>query len=152
MTVLEQIDQMRDLVARSTVSAAEVSGWCVGQQIQHCCLAMRTIVAGVERTEGQPAKENLSVIGRVIFATGRIPRGRAQAPKSVVVDEAPSEEELIESIEKSRTAVQELDPNVKTGYFVHHIFGVLGQARVLRFLEIHNGHHLRIVRDILTAG
>lgn len=68
-----------------------------------------------------------------------------------MVHEIPSEDELIRSIEKARSAVQKLDPTENTGYFEHHIFGILGQARVVRFLQIHNGHHLRIVRDILDA-
>jgi hypothetical protein len=151
MTLLDQIDRMNDVASELSASASEVSGWTVGQQIEHCCLTVRATVVNVVRSRNETANPSLTIVGRRIFASGQIPRGRAQAPASVVVESTPSHDELVRSLKKAREGAERLDPHKENGFFDHPYFGRLDQAQCIQYLEIHNAHHLAIIDDILAA-
>jgi len=142
---------MLSLADRADVRNPSVSAWSVGQQIEHCCLTMRSTAAAIRQGRDQPALTALNAFGRQVFRSGEIPRGRVQAPGPVGVADTPSPETLRRSLAKARSAVETLDPSAKAGPFEHPFFGILDQAHSLRFIEIHNAHHLAIVRDILEA-
>jgi len=55
---------------------------------------------------------------------------------------------LLDQSERILTEVHELDPKT---WFRHSAFGVLDRDKTLRFILIHNRHHLRIISDIVAA-
>ena len=62
-----------------------------------------------------------------------------------------SPEELLTLLDQSEhilTEVHDLDPKT---WFKHFAFGVLDRDKALRFILIHNRHHLRIISDIVAA-
>ena len=87
----------------------------------------------------------------VVFTTGRIIRGRARSPERVLprTDISPAElNSLVEEAERQVAAAGNLEPG---RWFKHFMFGVLKRDDALKFLRIHNRHHLRIVSDIVSA-
>lgn len=152
MKLIDQIDEMAGLAGLAETLAPEVSGWTVGQQIFHCCLTIRRVTAALSRSGPEPAKPKLTTIGRLVLTTGRISRGRGTAPAAVVVDVPPSVLEVRRIVEKARASVGRFDQVPDTGRFKHPYFGVLDMERSRRFLEIHNEHHLAIIKDILACG
>jgi hypothetical protein len=80
---------------------------------------------------------------------GRIPRGRART-KLIPQPSVPAAEllALLDQSEQVVAAAQGLDRNT---WITHPVFGPLRRDDALKFLRIHNRHHLRIVSDIINA-
>ena len=81
--------------------------------------------------------------------SGRIPRGRAQAPKQVRPSAEASREELEGLLARARqllTAAEASDPKA---WFEHFVFGVMYRDAAIKLLHIQTRHHLAIIADIL---
>ena len=89
--------------------------------------------------------------GRAIFTSGRIPRGRGKSPEAAVPSDGITEAELLTMLEESERLLDASRTLSPDHWYRHFAFGVLDRDRTLKFLRIHNRHHLRIVRDILRA-
>ena len=164
MTNLERIDrQFDDLAAlvaggdkELAARAPEVSGWSVGQQVDH----MLNVAHGVFfrlTGDGEEVPHGINLSGRLLLGIGWLPRGVGKSPKSVLPGEAPVAEELGVRLARLRGDFQGL--RFRTGLLVsrrrlfkHPYFGGLDCAQTLRFLSVHNHHHLKIVRDIRRAA
>jgi hypothetical protein len=85
-----------------------------------------------------------------VFLRGRIPRGRGKSPEAVWPAEISLEEltSLLDRAEQMVAAAQGFD---RQSWFKHFAFGVLDRNKTLRFIRIHNRHHLRIIEDITSA-
>jgi len=146
-----RLDGLRAAIASAHVTAPAVSGWSVGMHVHHCCLAMIGTCRVLDRSEPPPPPSRPPVIKMVVFTTGRIIRGRARSPERVLpqADIPPAElHALLEEAERQVGAAGNLEPEK---WFKHFMFGVLKRDDALRFLRIHNHHHLRIVSDIVNA-
>jgi hypothetical protein len=152
MTLLRQLEEMHALLDRADLRDPKISGWSVGQHIEHCCLTIRSVAVGIGRTSRERSSSDLTIAGLIIMDTGRIPRGTAEAPKSVVAEPSLSIGQLERSIDRVRVAVGELDPSSGMGYFDHPYLGRLDPGRAVRFLEIHNEHHLAIARETVDSA
>jgi hypothetical protein len=83
-----------------------------------------------------------------VFTTGRIPRGRAQAPRRVQPETSPTAEQLRTVLGSALEASAHIRTMPRDAWFRHFIFDVLRRDEALKFLRIHTEHHLRIVRQI----
>jgi hypothetical protein len=142
------LEELRAAVAHADSSAARVSKWSVGMHIHHCCLGMMGICRVLSASQPPPPGSRFSLAAAFVFLTGRIPRGRGKAAEVVLPKQDVSQEELsalLDESERMLAAARELD---RGAWFEHFAFGVLARDRALRFVEIHNRHHLRIISDI----
>ena len=154
MTWLASLPQ-EDLEVREE----EISAWSVGQQLQHLARADHGIGIGLlglleDPSKGEPIGPRL--LGRLILLVGRIPRGRGRAPKSTSPEPEPAVETLRREVEQARTALLRCGERAEDLLALdrtipHPYFGGLGTLRWIRFVEIHQEHHLRIVREIRGA-
>jgi len=87
----------------------------------------------------------------IVFASGRIPRGRAKSPDPAVPSEGVTEDELRVLLDESGRQLEAARAAPPDAWFRHFAFGVLDRDRTLKFIRIHNRHHLRIVQDTLRA-
>ena len=88
----------------------------------------------------------------MILATGRIPRGRAKAPEIAMPQEGIAGDELGGWFDNAVTWVERAAELPADRWFRHFALGVLDRDRALRFVEIHNRHHLQIISDIERAA
>ncbi len=84
----------------------------------------------------------------MILLTGKIPRGKAKAPKHVLPPEQVSKTDLLQQLEQAKDLVSQLHTLDADCYFNHPMFGHLNVKKAIKFLGIHTEHHLKIVRDI----
>jgi hypothetical protein len=98
----------------------------------------------------RPARR-FSLLTTLIFLAGRIPRGRARAPEQVVPSAGVSAAELASLLDESRQLLESARAARADCWFRHFRFGVLDRDQTLKFIGIHNGHHSRIISDILAA-
>jgi len=164
MTDLERIDrQFAEIAALLEggdallgVRAPKVSGWSIGQQLDHVLHGAQAVFSTLTGGGKEPAA-GINWTGRLLLTLGWFPRGVAKSPKSALPSEAPDAAELAAKAAHLRAGFRDLA--YRTGLlasrqllFKHPYFGGLDCRQTLRFLGVHNHHHLKIVRDIRRAG
>ena len=80
-----------------------------------------------------------------------MPRGRGRSPDVALPSQDISPAELYSLLDQSDqilTEVHDLDPKT---WSRHPFFGVLDRDKTLRFIRIHNRHHLKIIADIVAT-
>ncbi len=147
------VENLRTSVARAALRAPAVSEWSIGMHVHHCCLAMIRICQSLIASTPPPPtpRSRFSFLTALVFSSGRIPRGRGRSPDVVLPRQDISPAELLTLLDRSKrilTEAHDLDPKT---WFRHFAFGVLDRNNTLRFIRIHNRHHLRIISDIVAA-
>lgn len=146
LRTLEQFTHHQGLLNQS------VSGASVGWHIEHSLLAIDSTIDALQHSNPNEYKWKLNVARIFVFSTGRIPRGRAEAPEPVRPRQQFTAEELRVHVGVSTTRLQELNHLHSRSFIAHPVFGSLSLDAAIRSLEIHTGHHIRIIQDILKRG
>lgn len=142
---------LRAAVASAAVHVPAVSNWSVGMHVHHCCLAMTRICESLNASIPPTPPSPFSMRTTVVLLSGRIPRGRGKAPDPSRPTEDASPEELGSLLDRCDQLLSEARALDSQHWFNHFAFGVLGRDKTLRFIGIHNRHHLRIIADIMSA-
>jgi hypothetical protein len=134
--------------------APRVSGWSVAEQLDHVTKVLEAALARL-LAESPPLGQGINLVGRVLLAIGRIPRGVGKSPAAVRGAER-SAAELRAAVERVRALLASVaaDGSPLAGdrpVFRHPYFAGLTPGQTLRFLSVHTDHHLRIVADIRRA-
>ena len=157
--LLKQNDRFRALLTQNppvlNASAPTVSAWNIGQHLDHCLKVNNVIIGSIEK--GQPSQEpGITFLGRAVLLLGFIPRGRGKSPKAVL-PQAATTAQLYQILNEERGRLEKLAQDSKRilspeRVMKHPRFGWLTAFQALRFLGIHNEHHLKIIRDIRKRG
>lgn len=145
------LDVLKSAVPRAEVVAPDVSRWSVGMHVQHCCLATIAVCESLVASEPPVPRSSFSFVTSVIFLTGRIPRGRGKSPEQAIPREGIWTNELEGLLQESERRIEEARQVSRDHWYRHFSFGVLDRDRTLKFIGIHNRHHVRIIQDILRA-
>ncbi len=151
MIVSYGLDEMRGYAPQTDKRVADVSGWSVGMHVHHLNLAMIGVCRSLAASEPPVPPSTFNPLRALIFTSGRIPRGRGKSPEAAVPSDGITEAELLTMLEESERLLDASRTLSPDHWYRHFAFGVLDRDRTLKFLRIHNRHHLRIVRDILRA-
>jgi len=144
-----QIDELHGLIPERDVASAYVSGWSVGMHVHHCGLTMRAIAGSlIECDEPAPSRKP-GPRASLILNTGSIPRGVAQAPDIAIPTRDVTDRVLEEILGESESQLGRLPPVGDCCWFRHFALGMLNKRDAVRFMSVHNAHHLKIVADIL---
>src|SRR5688500_12803314 len=83
--------RLEELAARPDAELARrrpgLSGWSVGEHLEHVARVDLSTLAGLERVLADPANgspRRITTVGRAVLLLGWIPRGRGQAPRAVL--------------------------------------------------------------------
>lgn len=159
---LELIDRSLDLAGdeiRRSASEESVSLWTVAQHLEHLLLADASIVGILESTAAGPLSDEQpgrpSTIGYLVVWTGYIPRGRGKAPDfTIPVGQTAAEVAAgLRDVHRRVTAIEQLLPAITSddSTRAHPRLGHFTPMQWLRFAQIHNRHHHKIMRDILRS-
>ena len=80
---------------------------------------------------------------------GKIPRGKAKAPKVVIPTHVATHEELKAKLQAAKNNILKLNSFSENSFFKHPFFQDLNVKQTEKFLLIHTKHHLKIIEDIL---
>ncbi|TNF73550.1 MAG: hypothetical protein EP299_08140 [Acidobacteria bacterium] len=160
--ICTQLDELRALARQpdlAPVRAEEVSGWSVGEHLQHLLLSDRTILVTFDKLlDGKSTSSSggPTAAGRFILTSGYIPRGKGTAPKAVVPGTL-SPDEIASGFEEVKTRFEELEPRLgeiqaSRATFRHPLLGDFNPRQWLKFVKIHHRHHTKIIRDIGKAA
>lgn len=128
---------------------SKISSSSVGWQIDHCLLVINGIIGQLEASDPSKYHPKFSFFKFLIFTTGKIPRGKARAPKIVSPINVATADELKLKIEVAKTNILKLNSFPTNAHFKHPFFGDINAAKTDKFLSIHTKHHLKIIEDIL---
>jgi hypothetical protein len=126
-----------------------VSNSTVGWQIDHCLLVINGIIGQLEISDPSKYQPKWTFPKFMVFTTGKIPRGKAKAPKVVIPTQVATQEELIAKLIAAKNNVLKLDSFSENQFFNHPYFKDLNVKQTKKFLTIHTKHHLKIIQDIL---
>ncbi len=128
----------------SLVSKSDVA-W----HLDHSLRVIIGVTGVLQKSNPKDYKTSFLLKRSLILFLGRIPRGKAKAPETVVSIGEILLDDLNFRLEKAKISIVELKNISARSNFTHHIFGQLNLKETMRFLEIHTKHHLKIVADIL---
>lgn len=158
-----QIARMRTLAAgpedELLAARPEVSGWSSAQHLEHLAITGLLVLKGIDRlrsADGVIDGRGPNLNGWLVLTLGRIPRGRARArpewsPERGDVERARAG---LETLAGRVVALEAELPALATarGTVPHPLLGGFTAARWVRFLGIHQAHHLAIVDDVRGAA
>lgn len=148
--VLEaQLEEMRGYIQHKALLNSKVSTAPVGWHLAHNLKVIHSILDGLENSDPDQYRRSFSWKKEFVYLTGKIPRGKARAPRMVIPEENISEVELREQIDSAKTGVNHIASGSKTSFFEHPYFGHIKRDETAKFLVIHTEHHLKIARDIV---
>ncbi|HVE71043.1 MAG TPA: DinB family protein [Thermoanaerobaculia bacterium] len=127
-----------------------VSGWSPAAHADHLLKVTKSIIDRLPSDEACP--RGISFVGRCVLGLGWIPRGIGKAPERLAGKQC-TLEELQSRWERVSAALESVDTAAVDGARIRNVphprFGGLTPAQALRFVTVHNEHHLKIVGDIL---
>lgn len=130
-------------------TAPNVSAWCPAQHLDHLARSSTSILKRL--TTPAPAGRGITLVGWLVLRIGWIPRGRGKSPEKLHGTPA-SSAALLASFDEMERLVKSADaPSLERSRIPvvrHPKFGGLTPSQALRFVSIHNVHHLRIIEDI----
>ena len=145
------LDAFRNCIPQRELCVPAVSKWSVGMHVHHCCLAMIGICQTLSASSPPPPRSRFSLIPALIFLSGRIPRGRGRSPDAVAPKRDISLEELLAVLDEAGRKLNDARQLDAGTWFKHFAFGVFDRDKTIKFIGIHNRHHLRIIADIVAA-
>ena len=120
--------------------------------VHHCCLVVALIVQGLEKST-PPAPRSVPTVAKIaVFASGKIPRGRVKTSPKSTPPPSGTREELLTLIDETAKHLAHAAGLGAGTWIKHPVLGALRRDDALKFIRIHNRHHLRIVADILRAA
>ena len=147
--LLPLLHQLENHIKNKEKTNPKVSNSTVGWQIDHCLLVINGIIGQIEISDPLKYQPKWTFPKFMVFTTGKIPRGKAKAPKVVVPIQVATQEELLAKLAAAKNNVLKLDTFSENQFFNHPFFKDLNVKQTKKFLTIHTKHHLKIIQDIL---
>lgn len=144
-----QLREMQELSEKWEHKNPRISAESVGWHLLHNLQVINGMIAGLAASDPSKYSPKASFTKWLILLTKKIPRGKAQAPKSAVpkhIDKV----ELDAALDRASLSILNLLNQMPNKFFTHPGFGDLNTRMTKRFLWIHTEHHLKIVRDMLA--
>jgi hypothetical protein len=143
------ISEIESKIEFRNLKNVSVSKSDVAWHLDHSLRVINGISGVIKKSNPDDYKSSFNFKRSLVLLFGKIPRGKAKAPETVVSVGEISSEDLNSRLETAKTSIIELLKNTAKSNFVHPYFGQLNLKQTIRFLEIHTKHHLNIVDDIL---
>lgn len=143
------IKKLESKIAKQTTVKQLVSEGSVGWHIEHSLLVINQIIKALKTSDADVYKWKFNLTRTIILTTGRFPRGRVKAPKSVTPAGDFNAETLQSNVQKTLENIENLNDLESNKNFNHPMFGNLNKAQAIKFLSLHTNHHLLIINDIL---
>lgn len=132
----------------------EVSGWSIGEHLDHAAATDKVLIMAIEvcLMKNDPKVPPPKFMAKVVLFTGFIPRGKGSAP-DMTKPKAKSAAEVRENLKKARGSLEAIGKKLDkieacANRAPHPVLGGFTPAQWVRFIEIHQNHHLKIVADI----
>ena len=150
ITVLQKaLKQIEDYIPQGELININVSKASVSWHLDHSLKVINAVVTNMQNSDPALYKDNFSFVGKLLLKFKYFPRGKAKAPKHVTPPETILKDDIVLQLTEARAQIKTISGLDKNAYFKHPLFGNVNKSRVIRFLDAHTNHHLKIVKSIL---
>jgi hypothetical protein len=143
------LDELEQYLPNLEARDPAVSQWSVREQIHHALLSADAIARAVADSTPGARSQSFSIVKSIVLLTGKIPRGRGQAPERALPSAEVSREELEQLLARARQSLTAAEASDSKAWFDHFVFGVMYRDSAIKLLHIHTRHHLAIIAAIL---
>lgn len=149
-TVLEKrLNLLESYIPHFESINLKVSKATIAWQLDHSLKVINMVAISMLNSDPTMYQNNFSFLGKVFFKIGFFPRGKAKAPKYVQPPEIILKKDLVKQLTEARENILKIKNLKENAFFKHPLFGHINTKRVIRFLDTHTNHHLKIVQSIL---
>ncbi|MEO9571144.1 MAG: DUF1569 domain-containing protein [Polaribacter sp.] len=148
-TLENRLKTLESYIPHSKSIDVTISKAAVAWHIDHSLKVINAVVISMKSSDPTLFRNNFSFLGKLFFKLGFFPRGKAKAPKYVKPPEVILDSAIIIQLAEARKHIKEIKELNENAYFRHPIFGHIQKKRVIRFIDIHTNHHLKIIKSIL---
>nr|WP_299170965.1 DUF1569 domain-containing protein [uncultured Allomuricauda sp.] len=145
----EQFSQIEGFIPHRDSLNSKVSKVDVAWHLDHMLKTINVICKSLEVSNPEEYRSNFNFTRAVIYTLGDFPRGVAKSPRVVRPPDVIATEDLYRQLEMAKESLKAIQKLSTNAHFEHPYFNVLNKKQSIRFLKIHTGHHLKIVRDIV---
>jgi hypothetical protein len=145
----KKLKKIESYIPNFEASNSKVSKATIGWHIDHSLKVINSVITAMKTSNSASYKNNFNFLGKVLLALGYFPKGKARAPKEVLPPENIEKQDIMDQFVLVKKNIHELSYVDKNAYFQHPMFGHINKKRVIRFLETHTNHHLKIIKSIL---
>ena len=149
--IKNQLRQVINYVEQRDFLDTTISTVSVAWHIDHTLKVVNNIAKTLENSNPDHFKSAFNPRRLAVFASGKMPRGVGKAGPSVTPPNHISNDSLHFQFENALLAVDKMYRLRENHHFEHPVFGRLNRNQTLRFIEIHNNHHMDIIDDILAS-
>lgn len=153
MKIKKQIEELESFYSHLSKKSFKISSRTVSWQIEHSILSTISVIKSLKESKPKTVKKKFSFAKAFVYTFGIIPRGRGKAPKYVQPnDDTLTKEALNSLIKESLIEIENINEIDQNSWIKHPVFGELNKKDALRFIEIHNHHHIKIIKDIIRSS
>lgn len=150
ITVLKnQLDLIEGFISKSEIINTNVSKANVAWHLDHSLKVINAVVKEMQISDSALYEDNFSFLGKLLIKLRFFPRGKAKAPKHVKPPEQILNNDIILQLAEAKQHIETIPSLNKNAFFKHPLFGNINTLRVIRFLEVHTNHHLKIIKSIV---
>jgi len=150
MLLEKKIGELEQKIDHADKLATNISEKAVAWHIDHSLKVIIAVVNALQNSDPANYKWKFNLIRSYIFTVGSIPRGKGKAPKSVLPADHIIKENLLLQLKEAKDQINTIENLPSNSNFKHPYFGILNVIMTTKFLEIHTGHHLKIINDIIA--
>ncbi|WP_396180799.1 DUF1569 domain-containing protein [Flavobacterium sp.] len=143
------LHQLENHIPNLDKTNSKVSNSSIGWQIDHSLIVINGIIEQLEISNPNEFQPKWNFPKFMVFTMGKIPRGKAKAPKVVIPTHVATQEELKAKLQAAKNNILKLNSFSENSFFKHPFFQDLNVKQTEKFLLIHTKHHLKIIEDIL---
>lgn len=152
MFLKEEIAALKQMIEHSEVSSTQISVKGIDWHLDHSLKVIIVVTKALMESDPSNYQRKYNLLRSVIFMSGKIPRGKGKAPRSVLPQENILKEDLYLQFDSAVEALNQIEKLDPSSNFKHPYFGQLDLKMSLRFLSIHTNHHLKIMQDIFKLS
>ena len=146
-----EVSALEQHITNHHLANLKISKGAIGWHIDHSLKVINNVSLALKRSDPETYKNNFTFLGKLFFALGFFPRGKAKAPQLVRPPEIILKTDLLSQLDLGKTNINAISNADKNAYFKHPLFGHINSTRVYRFLAMHTHHHIKIINDIMDA-
>ena len=148
-TLENRLNTLESYIPDSKSVDLNISKAAVAWHLDHSLKVINAVVKSMENSDPTSYQNNFKFLGKVLLRLGFFPRGKVKAPKYVKPPEVILKSAIIDQLAEARQNIKRIQNLDKRAYFKHPVFGNTNKFRVVRFLDTHTNHHLKIVKSIV---
>lgn len=123
----------------------------IAWHIDHCLRVTSGIITILEKSNPADFKSNFNLKRFLVLSLKTIPRGKGRAPKEVNNEGKIEVSDLEVLLQKALVQVGKIDSLPEKSNFVHPYFGQLKAKQSIKFISLHNKHHIKIIKEIYKS-